>query len=99
MGISNAGIRLYYASAVFVRHTMRTLYRDLSVEMKRISVNSSSSGSPLSSSPLPVGRETTEEGQKPDALKARHRREKSVFMALTVTGISRVSGLPGVWDV
>jgi hypothetical protein len=93
------GLPLYNASAVFVRTTMKTLYTDLSVQLKRITINSSSPSSPCpqDGGGGTVGEET-QQGRSA-AAETRHRREKSVFIALTVTGIARVSGSLGVWDV
>jgi hypothetical protein len=94
-----SGLPLYYASAVFVRHTLNALYTNLSVELKRITVNSSVSGSGSARSSSTGGdgeRDSEDAKNKPSA---RHRREKSVFIAVTVTGKSRVSGSLGVWDV
>jgi hypothetical protein len=105
---SDAGLHLYNASAVFVRHTMIALYSNLSVELKRITVNSSSSRSPSAPSPQSGEGSDAESGGRgvdewtrgtSEKAKPRHRREKSVFIALTVTGKVRVSGSLGIWDV
>jgi hypothetical protein len=106
-----SGLSFYNASAVFVRHTMNALYIDLSVEIKRITVNSSSSssGSRLTSPPAAPeppyelegdgGSERKQGNADEKHPRRRHRREKSVFISLAVTGTSRVSGSPGTWDV
>jgi hypothetical protein len=94
-----SGLPLYYASAVFVRHTLNALYTNMSVQLKRIAVNSSGSGSGSTrSSSTPGDGEQDSEDAK-NKLSTRHRREKSVFIAVTVTGKSRVSGSLGIWDV
>jgi hypothetical protein len=74
----SAGLQLYLASSVFVRHTLRTLYTDLEVAITKMSVSSDSQSA---------------------APKTRKTRDKNLGVRFTVTGISRVSGARGEWDV
>jgi len=60
---------LYMASSVFIRHTMKTLYSDLRVEMRKVAVH------------------------------APQRREKTLFVGLSVYGNTRVSGGLGEWEI
>ncbi|TFK45251.1 hypothetical protein OE88DRAFT_1669493 [Heliocybe sulcata] len=89
------GLPLYMASSVFVRHTMKALYTDLSVELRKVTVQSSasrsSSGSGFGQMPP-----TSESANPRDSL---HRRQKSIFIRLEVSGTNRVSGARGEWDV
>ena len=64
------GLALYMTSSVFIRHTMKTLYSDLRVEMRRLAVTT-----------------------------APRRREKSLFVGVTVCGTTRVSGGLGEWQM
>ncbi|KAG1727483.1 uncharacterized protein EDB91DRAFT_1164024 [Suillus paluster] len=78
------GLPLYLASSVFIRHTMRTLYSDLRVELRRVIVQ----GSPSSHSESAVA-----------GTHLNHQREKSVFIGLDVHGTTRVSGGVGKWQI
>ena len=93
------GLPLYNASAVFIRHTLNALYSDLSVELKRITVNFPGDGDGDGDSRERQRSQegANEPGQFPKP--SRRSREKSVFIALTVSGNARVSGSLGVWDV
>ncbi|KIJ64103.1 hypothetical protein HYDPIDRAFT_175797 [Hydnomerulius pinastri MD-312] len=83
--LSLEGLPLYMASSVFVRHTMKTLYSDLRVELRKFAVQSSSS------SATQTGSDTT--------ARANRKREKSLFVGLTVYGTTRVSGGLGQWQI
>ncbi|KAJ7176484.1 hypothetical protein C8R46DRAFT_988534 [Mycena filopes] len=77
------GMPMYLASSVFVRHTLGALYSDLKVVLNKVAVDAPP---PLGDPDLPV--------------KARRKsREKSLFVGLTATGIARVSGTVGEWEV
>ncbi|KAF7368949.1 hypothetical protein MVEN_00221100 [Mycena venus] len=78
------GLPMYIASSVFVRHTLNALYSDLKVVLNKVSVETPRP---------PVGDADLE-------LKTRRKsREKSLFVGLTATGIARVSGAAGEWEV
>ncbi|KAH7909096.1 hypothetical protein BJ138DRAFT_1156108 [Hygrophoropsis aurantiaca] len=77
------GLPLYMASSVFVRHTMKALYSDLNVELRKLTVQSSPSSQPGG-----------DIHQRTD-----HRREKRLFVALCVTGTTRVSGGRSQWQI
>ena len=84
------------ASSVFVRHTLKTLYSDLHVELRRVYVQtpkSQASGVGDDHSHREEGTERVE-GKKPPS-----RREKSLFIGLVVKGTARVSGAVGEWEV
>lgn len=74
---------MYLASSVFVRHTLNALYSDLKVVLNKVAVNT----------PPPVG----DLDLQPKA--RRKSREKSLFVGLSATGIARVSGAAGEWEV
>ncbi|KAF8218303.1 hypothetical protein K438DRAFT_1474311, partial [Mycena galopus ATCC 62051] len=77
------GTSMYFASSRFVRHTLNALYSDLKVVLNKVSIET----------PPPVG-----DPELP--LKTgRKSREKSLFVGLTATGIARVSGAAGEWEV
>lgn len=78
------GLPLYLASSVFIRHTMRTLYSDIRVELRKVAVQ----GSPSAHS------EGTAAGSH-----SNHRRDKSLFIGLDVYGTIRVSGGVGQWQI
>ncbi|KAI9570926.1 hypothetical protein HD554DRAFT_2017731 [Boletus coccyginus] len=78
--LSLEGLALYMTSSVFIRHTMKTLYSDLRVEMRKLAVHT----------PPNTG--------APDATQPR-RREKSLFVGVTVCGTTRVSGGIGEWQI
>ncbi|KAF8874430.1 hypothetical protein BD779DRAFT_1566768 [Infundibulicybe gibba] len=87
------GIPLYMASSAFVRHTLNALYSDLRVVLRRVAVNGPGS---------PQGRAATSEIDEPalgHASGGMKIREKSLFVGLSVTGVARVSGSPGEWQV
>ncbi|KAH9829039.1 uncharacterized protein C8Q71DRAFT_863591 [Rhodofomes roseus] len=83
------GSALYLASSAFVRHTLNALYTDLTVRTTRVRVLGprSSPGSP------------DQDGPPRAPHKQRSSREKSLFLGLSVSGIARVSGQRGGWDV
>ncbi|EGN97122.1 hypothetical protein SERLA73DRAFT_57671 [Serpula lacrymans var. lacrymans S7.3] len=81
------GLPLYMASSVFIRHTMKTLYSDLHVTLRKMTVQSAASSQAKSEEPY-AKRE-----------KNFHRREKSLFVSLCVTGTTRVSGGRGQWEI
>ncbi|PCH41940.1 hypothetical protein WOLCODRAFT_71796 [Wolfiporia cocos MD-104 SS10] len=85
------GISLYMASSSFIRHTLNALYTDLHVELRRVRVHGSrpSSGMYEGAGPL----------QTQSARKQRSIREKSLFLGLAVSGVARVSGARGGWEV
>ncbi|EPQ51498.1 hypothetical protein GLOTRDRAFT_48713 [Gloeophyllum trabeum ATCC 11539] len=89
------GLPLYMASSVFLRHTMKALYTDLSVELRKVTVQSSASRSNDSPSFGQVS-PGSESANPRDSL---HRRQKSMFVRLGVSGINRVSGATGEWDI
>ncbi|KAG6835704.1 hypothetical protein H0H93_015479 [Arthromyces matolae] len=96
------GLPLYLASSVFIRHTLNALYVDLNLELKKIVVMTPPSGlgrssSMSSSSARDIPGSITEPGQRQSNMKygALKSREKSVVIAFTVTGVSRVSGAVG----
>ncbi|KAJ7231291.1 hypothetical protein B0H12DRAFT_970308, partial [Mycena haematopus] len=77
------GMLLYNGSSVFVRHTLNALYSDLKVVLNKVVVQT----------PPLVGDAELQ-------LKTRRKsREKSLFVGLTATGIARVSGATGEWEV
>lgn len=63
-------------SSVFIRHTMKTLYSGLRVEMRRLVVHT-----------------------PPSTASQSRKREKSVFVGLSVYGTTRVSGGLGEWHM
>lgn len=75
------------ASSVFIRHTMKTLYSDLRVELRKLIVQAP---------PLPPNASYS---RNEAAESARRIREKSLFLGLTVLGTTRVSGALGEWQV
>ena len=84
-----SGLPLYLASSVFVRHTLNALYSKLELDLTKVIVNTPKS------SPTLVHRKNDE----PPSRKRTSHREKSVLVSFRVTGISRVSGGYGEWDV
>lgn len=82
------GLSLYLMSSVFVRHTFNVLYTDVQVAMNRVAVNDPTTGLPY-----------TPPSHFPAERAARKRREKSLFVGLTVHGKSRMTGTPGEWEV
>ncbi|KAH7890357.1 hypothetical protein F5I97DRAFT_1799513 [Phlebopus sp. FC_14] len=83
--LSIEGLPLYMASSVFIRHTMKTVYSDLRVELRKCTVQSASSPSlhPSSGS----------------ITRSNYKRDKSLFIGLSVYGTARVSGGLGEWQV
>ncbi|EIN04671.1 hypothetical protein PUNSTDRAFT_55396 [Punctularia strigosozonata HHB-11173 SS5] len=87
------GLPLYVSSSVFVRTTMKALYNDLEVTLKRMRVTNG---------PEPDVSGTEQTPPAPDGdrqLIKKHPREKSVFISLGVTGTARVSGARSEWEV
>ncbi|KAG6829952.1 hypothetical protein H0H92_002856 [Tricholoma furcatifolium] len=83
------GLPLYLASAVFIRHTMNALYTDLAVELRKVVVKT-----PRSSASPNLQDEIISRSKR-----GRRGREKSLVIGVGVTGISRVSGASGEWEV
>ncbi|KAJ7471296.1 hypothetical protein B0H11DRAFT_2041151 [Mycena galericulata] len=81
------GLPMYLASSVFVRHTLNALYADLKVVLNKVTVDTPP--------PSPVG----DVDPQPTAKARRKSREKSLFVGLTASGIARVSGAAGEWEV
>lgn len=89
------------ASSVFIRHTLKTLYSDLHVELKRVSVQtpkSSTSGKTSQPHSAGLSGDGIEEDKEKEK-KASNKREKSVFIGACVKGKARVSGTVGEWEV
>jgi len=79
------GLSLYLASSSFIRHTMNALYSDLAISLDRVSV--------LTNPPL-------SEGTPPKLQDTRRvSRDKSLRVRQLVTGVARVSGTAGEWEV
>ncbi|KAJ4474442.1 hypothetical protein J3R30DRAFT_3509155 [Lentinula aciculospora] len=100
------GKPLYLASAVFIRHTLNTLYSDLRVILVKVAVSvpkdkSSSDSDSKSTPPLPLPELDPDLGSvdDPHTKNSGYKREKSLYIALRVTGTSRVSGALGQWEV
>ncbi|KAJ4478908.1 hypothetical protein C8R41DRAFT_843928 [Lentinula lateritia] len=109
------GKPLYLTSAVFVRHTLNTLYSDLRVTLVKVAVSvprgkssselDSDSGTtpPLppnpESDPEPGNSGSVEGFDDPHTKNSGYKREKSLYISLRVTGTSRVSGALGQWEV
>lgn len=81
------------ASSVFIKHTLKTLYSDLEVELKRVSILTNPDPKPGSSS------SDAEGGDQSSNSSSGARREKALFVGLCVRGTARVSGAPGEWEV
>ncbi|KAJ7318126.1 hypothetical protein DFH08DRAFT_754994 [Mycena albidolilacea] len=77
------GMSMYITSSVFVRHTLNALYSDLKVVLNKVSVET----------PRPSGDPELQPKTR------RKSREKSLFVGLTATGVARVSGAAGEWEV
>jgi hypothetical protein len=75
---------MYIASSVFVRHTLNALYSDLKVVLNKVSVTTP---------PSPNNDSIDISGAR------RKSRDKSLFVGLTATGVARVSGGQGEWEV
>ena len=76
---------------MFIRHTLNALYSDLSVDVRKLSVN------PSRSSRVP---HTPPSGPEQDSARIRAlRREKSLFVGFTVSGSARVTGSETKWEV
>ncbi|KAJ3740126.1 hypothetical protein DFH05DRAFT_452163 [Lentinula detonsa] len=109
------GKPLYLASAVFIRHTLNTLYSNLHVSLIKVAVSvprdraSSGPDSNSESTPrLPPNPEsdtglggvgTPSSGEDLHTENSGYKREKSFYIALRVIGTSRVSGALGQWEV
>lgn len=78
-----AGLPLYMASSVFIRHTLKTLYTDLHLEMRKVHVVDGKSNF----------------GPEGETVKAVNKRGKSLFVGFCVRGKARVSGTENEWDV
>jgi hypothetical protein len=94
------------ASSVFVRHTLKTLYSDLHVELKRVYIQTPKSSSSGQASSRLSGsgdddRHREEKGREDKEVneKTPGAREKSLFVGLVVRGTARVSGVVGEWEV
>jgi len=95
------GLPLYMASSVFIRHTLKTLYSDLHVELRKVFVQTPKSGSGSGASSISNDGGHREEGGEEEELKktSSSRREKSLFVGFVVRGTARVSGAIGEWEV
>ncbi|PPQ69341.1 hypothetical protein CVT24_001636 [Panaeolus cyanescens] len=80
------GQQLYLASSSFLKHTMNALYSDLHVQIIKLVINT------------PPAPPSKAEGQ-PYSKKKRINREKTLQVRLIVTGVARVSGKQGEWDI
>ena len=94
----HTGLPLYMASSVFIRHTLKTLYSDLHVELRRVYVIPQAGGGSGASG---VGDDAGGEGtvEREEGKKTPSRRDKSLFVGLVVRGTARVSGAVGEWEV
>jgi len=99
------GLPLYMASSVFIRHTLKTLYSNLHVELRRVYVQTPKSGGSSGATSQVSGldgdgvdRKEGKQGGEEDK-KTTSRREKSLFVGLVVRGTARVSGVVGEWEV
>ncbi|KII85554.1 hypothetical protein PLICRDRAFT_44870 [Plicaturopsis crispa FD-325 SS-3] len=88
------GLPLYAASAVFVRYTLAALYGSLRVSVRKVVVRSGGGPDPDGGG-LNLDPPNDASAPKGDGT----RKEKRVFVALTVHGFSRVSRKEGEWDV
>ncbi|KAJ3512648.1 hypothetical protein NLJ89_g3402 [Agrocybe chaxingu] len=77
------GIQLYLASSNIIRHTMNALYSDLAVQVSKLVVNTPTPSSPPADS----------------SKKRRISREKNFVIRQHVTGVARVSGKQGEWEM
>ncbi|OCH83832.1 hypothetical protein OBBRIDRAFT_799584 [Obba rivulosa] len=97
------GLPLYMASSVFVRHTLNALYTDLRVTLRRVRVHgprTGTNGSSLAGGPASLpGLSDQSPGPEGAARARRSVREKSLFVGLDVSGVARVSGERGGWEV
>ncbi|KAJ7489560.1 hypothetical protein FB451DRAFT_1349751 [Mycena latifolia] len=84
------GLPMYLASSLFVRHALSALYADLAVALNKVAVHR---GGPGGGIPDP------DAGGAGARTGAGRTREKSLFIGLTATGVARVSGTPGQWEV
>lgn len=80
------GLPIYMALSSFVRHTLKTLYSDLQLTLTKVVVSSPDTS-------LNNAASVPSRSRKPS------RRDKSVVVGFHVTGISRVSGAHGEWEV
>lgn len=88
------GLPLYMASSAFVRHTLNALYTDLHVELRRVRVHGPRTGTPAPG-PDPGPTWSDADNRRP----RRTTRDKSLFVGLAVSGVARVSGARGGWEV
>lgn len=109
------GIQLYLASSALVRHTMNTLYHDLEVGLSKVSVHSgppppdhtpddstsySSLSSELGYSPQSGDKGVLTSGEGQETRKRRVvSRDKYLLVRQVVSGVNRVSGQTGEWEV
>ncbi|EMD32387.1 hypothetical protein CERSUDRAFT_108825 [Gelatoporia subvermispora B] len=96
------GHPLYMASSVFVRHTLNALYTDLRVTLRRVRVHGPrSSNGPSSQSGSASLPGLPDQPPGPEGASRPHRsiREKSLFIGLDVSGVARVTGERGGWEV
>jgi hypothetical protein len=78
------GLPLYMASSAFIRRTMKTLYSDLRVELRKFAIQSPSTSTQIN----------------PAAVTHTYlKREKTLFISLSVYGTTRVSGGLGEWQM
>ncbi|KAJ8514516.1 hypothetical protein ONZ45_g7963 [Pleurotus djamor] len=87
------GLPLYFASSVFIRHTLNALYSGLHVSLRKVIVQTPGSSKAI------VGAVGGEHEGAIAPNPAKNTREKSLFVGLTVNGTARVSGSVGEWDV
>ncbi|KIM56583.1 hypothetical protein SCLCIDRAFT_42195, partial [Scleroderma citrinum Foug A] len=85
--LSIEGLPLYMASSVFIRHTMKTLYSDLRVDLRKLVVQT------------PPNTPNTPYSHGEAVGSVRRTREKGLFLGFTVLGTARVSGGLGEWQV
>lgn len=82
--LSLEGLPLYMASSAFIRRTMKTLYSDLRVELRKFAIQSPSTSTQIN----------------PAAVTHTYlKREKTLFISLSVYGTTRVSGGLGEWQI
>ncbi|KZT64807.1 hypothetical protein DAEQUDRAFT_732163 [Daedalea quercina L-15889] len=87
------GSALYLASSAFVRHTLNALYTDLQVNITRARIVGGRGSGGGKSHQKQGGNAPRVQGEQHSL------REKSLFISLNVSGIARVSGVHGGWDV
>jgi hypothetical protein len=98
--LTAVGLPLYLASSAFVRHSLNALYSNLQVTLRKVTVQNSGAYPSISRLGLTGGTGASEEESLTDHKSARGKsREKSLSVALAVTGTARVSGAIGEWEV